>query len=519
MNSSENPLNRRKFLRQSACSALGLTGMVNTLAHLKLLQAAIAQSPPPSGYKALVVLFLFGGNDSNNMLIPQMDHAEYNNYKTARGILKIFDPNDSTKGPTDPTSIRLENFTGGTSRQYGVHPSMQPLADMYNAGDLAFVANTGTLCEPLLTQADYRGGVKDRPPQLFSHSDQQLQWQSSLPDRPFTTGWGGRIADLLHEGHSGDKVSLSISLSGINSLEVGSRVETIQYGVSPSGAIPLAGYGNSYASALSNVNDPLSYNNTYHGKRLRAFDDVMRFTHAHLLEQGYNDVVKRARANEGVIGAALLDAGTTPTGFGQTYDQIFQTPGSNPATTTTLAGQLKMIAKLIAGSSQLGNTRQIFFCSVNGYDTHQSQLSSHAALMKELAEGLAAFKVALNALNVYDKVLTMTHSDFTRTLTPNGTDTTGSGSDHGWGGHQIVMGGDVIGKKVYGTFPSLALNTGRDVDITNGRGRWIPTTSVDQYAAVAAKWFGADTSLSTIFPNLYRFPSITDSAANLGFIV
>jgi uncharacterized protein (DUF1501 family) len=514
MSTSDNSLNRRKFVRQSACGALGLTGMVNTIAHLKLLNAAIAQSPPPTGYKALVVLFLFGGNDSNNTLIPQMDHAEYTNYKNARGILKIFDPTDSAKGVDDPASISLGNADNSTSRLYGIHPSMQPVADMYNAGDLAFVANTGTLTEALDTQADYRNGLKLKPPQLFSHSDQQLQWQSSVPDRPFTTGWGGRIADLLHESYSSNQVSMSISLSGINSLEVGNEV--VQYAVSPTGAISLAGYGTNYASALTDINNPLSYNATYHGKRLKAFDDVMRFTHAHLLEQGYNDVVGRARKNESLIGQALTDAGTAPTGSAQTYDQIFYTPGTT--TTTSLAGQLKMIAKLIAGSSKLGNTRQIFFCSVGGYDTHQSQLSAHATLMTELANGLGAFKTALTALNVYDSVLTMTHSDFTRTLTPNGTDTTGSGSDHGWGGHQIVMGGGVNGKRIYGSFPTLTLNTGRDVDIANGRGRWIPTTSVDQYAAVAANWFGAGGSLSTIFPNLSRFRSITDPLANLAYI-
>lgn len=514
MKNSANPLNRRQFVRQSACAALGLTGMVNTLAHLKLINAALAQSAPPD-YKALVVLFLFGGNDSNNMLMPQMSHAEYNNYKSARGILKIFDPADPAKLATDPASIALTSPDG----DFGVHPNMNPIAGLFNSGDLAFVANTGSLSYPI-TRAQYIAGSVPKPPQLFSHSDQQLQWQSSLPDRPFTTGWGGRVADLLSVPSSGS-VSMSVSLSGINSLQVGNDVA--QYAVSSSGAISFAGYDSTGPGAYDlALNTDGTYTTSYHGKRFQAFEDVMRYTHTHLLEEGYNDVVRRARANEGLIGAALTAAAAS----GVNFDTMF--PDRNATTTgvqnTSLDLQLKMIAKLIAGRTALGNSRQIFFCSVGGYDTHQNQLSAHATLMTELSDALKSFKDTMVALGVHDNVLTVTHSDFTRTLTPNGTDTA-AGSDHGWGGHQIVMGGAVktkagggaTGGRIYGTFPSLVVGNNQDVDAN--RGRWIPTSSVDQYAAVAAKWLGvSSTALATIFPNLGRFPDPFLASTNLAYV-
>ena len=193
------------------------------------------------------------------------------------------------------------------------------------------------------------------------------------------------------------------------------------------------------------------------------------------------------------------------------FDTIFASAA------TSLGDQLKMIAKLIAGRSALGNNRQIFFCQVSGYDTHQVQLSSHASLMTELSNALKAFYDTTVALGVDGAVTTFTMSDFNRTFTPNGTDTTG-GSDHAWGGHAIAMGGSVFGKKLYGAFPSLKLGTNNDTD--KNRGRWIPTTSVDQYSAVLAKWFGVDSnSMSAIFPNLPRFDDpLTSSTANLNFM-
>jgi len=491
-------LSRRAFLRQSACAALGVTGMVNTLAHLTLTRAALAQGFTGGDYKALVVLFLYGGNDSNNMLIPRMGHPAYTNYKTHRGVLGILDSSDPAYVAGNAASIPL----AGQGAAYGVHPSLGPLQQLFDAGELSFVANVGSLAFPV-TRAEYISGSVPLPPQLFSHSDQQIQWQSSIPDKPFQFGWGGRTADLLKQkGYAGSKVSMSITISGINSLQVGSDV--IQYTVSPAGAVSLAGYGANYGSGR-NPDGTYMNNNTAH--RLKAFDEITAYTHQHLLEEGYDQVMRRAMANEAVVG----DAFTAAAAAGADLDTIFA------GATSSLGSQLKTIAKLIAGRTSLDNRRQIFFCSVGGYDTHLDQITSQAGLFSELGSSLKAFSDALIALGVNDKVLTVSHSDFTRTFTPNSTDPSKAGSDHGWGGHHIVMGGPVVGGKIFGTFPSLKI--GMDQDAGNDRGRWIPTTAVDQYAAVAARWLGVEGSaLSTIFPNLHRFDDPFGATANLNYV-
>lgn len=498
-------VSRREFVRQSACAALGVSGMVNTLAHLTLMNSALGQTSLPNDYKALVVLFLFGGNDSNNTLIPRLGHSAYADYKTGRGVLSIYDPADPALPAGAQTSIPITTTAGN----YGIHPSMQPVADLFNAGDLAFVANVGSLTYPI-TRDQFLAKSVAVPPQLFSHSDQQIQWQSSVPDRPFSNGWGGRVADLLlGSGYGGSAVSMSVTLAGINSLQMGDDV--VQYAVGTNGAISLSGYaGGSPSTPYGNaLNTDGTYKTTTQGKRLKAFEDIMRFTHQHLLEDGYNEVVRRARSNEALIGSAL----TAAAGTGVNFDTIFTNANAN----TSLGQQLKMIARLIGGRSAIGNKRQIFFCSAGGFDTHQDQRNAHSNLMGELARSLKAFNDAMVALGTNDNVLTVTHSDFTRTLTPNGTDINTAGSDHGWGGHQIVMGGAVNGGNIFGTFPSLKVNADQDVD--RNRGRWIPTSSVDQYAAVAARWLGVPSAaLPTIFPNLGRFNDPFGSSANLSFV-
>lgn len=490
-------ISRRTFVRQSACAALGITGVVNTLSHLMLTRAALAQTNF-TDYRALVVLFLYGGNDSNNMLLPRIGHAAYENYKAHRGVLRILDSTDSDYVAGDPASIPLSGVP------YAVHPSLQPVADLFGAGELAFVANTGTLAFPI-TREEYISGSVPIPPQLFSHSDQQVEWQSSIPDKPFQTGWGGRVADLLaSQGYSGDKVSMSVTISGINSLQVGEDV--VQYTVSPNGAVALAGYGSGstpYSQAL-NADGSYKANNT--GRRLQAFDQIHDYARNNLYEEAYADVVKRARSNEAVVTTAFTAAAQS----GVDLDNIFASAD------TTLGNQLKTIAKLIAGREAVGNRRQIFFSSIGGFDTHADQLESQAGLMTELGGALKAFSNAMIALGQNENVVLLTHSDFTRTFTPNGTDSL-AGSDHGWGGHHIVLGGPVAGGKVYGFFPSLRI--GADQDVDRDRGRWIPTTSVDQYAAVASRWLGVDSnSLAAIFPNLHRFDDPFGASANLNFL-
>lgn len=508
--SSSSFLTRRDFLGKSACSTMALTGIIDTIAHLKLMQGALAQSGGSGGYKALVVLFLFGGNDSNNTLIPRIGHSQYDNYKDARGILGIVDdqhlgdPIPNTNATYDFASLPLTGT--GLSEPHGIHYAMPEVQGLFDNQKLSFVRNVGTLSHPI-TRSDYFNSKHLLPPQLFSHSDQQIQWQSSISDQPFRTGWGGRAADELLS-HQGSDVSLSISLAGINSLQVGNS--TSQYAVTSSGAIPLTGYGTDYSSAL---NPDGTYKTGVHGRRLQAFDEITEYVHAHLLEDGYDEVVRTSRANEEVVNAAVAASDQT------TIDNAFAAVSA----TSGLANQLKMIAKLISGRGTIGNSRQIFFCSAGGYDTHRNQMGyynsqgnlvpgAHANLMEDLSKALAGFQGAMDGIGDTDNVLTITHSDFTRTLTPNGSSVSGDGSDHGWGGHHIVMGGPVDGGKVFGEFPELVVDGNYDAGTT--RGRWLPTTSVDQYSAVAANWLGVP-DLGTIFPNLSRFDDPFDPNASI----
>ena len=487
-----NPIRRRDFFRQSACAALGVTGVVNTLANLRLVTAAMAQNIPSNDYRALVCLFLNGGNDSNNLLVPRSGEFR-NDYETGRGILQI--PSDQLH-PIQPLN---------DGREFGLHPNAAPLQETFNDGKLAFVCNVGSLAYPIATREDYIKKTVPLPPQLFSHSDQQTQWQSSVPDQPFQSGWGGRIADLLNASTNPDsKVSMSISLSGINSFQIGTAGDVTQFVTTPNGVAGLSGYGKNYKNAL---NADGTYKRNDPGKRLKAFEEIMNLTHANLMEDAYNNVVRRARDAEGTVGATLQTAANS----GIEFDELFINAQSN------LGDQLKNVAKLIAGRSALGNRRQIFFCRVGGYDTHQSQMPSHANLTAELANAMRAFYQTTQSMGMQDNITTFTCSDFARTFTPNGTDAN-AGADHAWGGHAMVMGGAVKGQRLYGRFPQLLIGTGDDAG--KNRGRWIPTTSVDQYAAVLARWFGVDSnSMEAIFPNLPRFDDpLTSSRPNMDFM-
>ncbi|MFM7182637.1 MAG: DUF1501 domain-containing protein [Verrucomicrobiales bacterium] len=513
---------RRDFLRQTSCAALGVTGLVNALAHLRLMTAAMAQGAPGGGYKALVFLFKNGGNDSNNMIAPSAapgDSPARADYEAGRGVLAL--PSASLHPLNIPTTCRAFNqYYAGQIQPLGFHPSAEALASLFNQNKLAVVANVGTLAFPVPSRAAYSSGQITLPSQLFSHSDQQMQWQSSLPDRPFTSGWGGRAADLLHGSYnspSASKVSMSISLAGVNSFQIGTGGDVVQYVVQPSGTVNLAGYGTNYVNAL---NPDGSYKTTDTGKRFKAFEDVMRLTHDNLHEEEYNRILRRARATEGIIGSALEVTAIPATS--STLDTTLDTHFAQAK--HSLGDQLKMVARLIAGRSLLGNQRQIFFVQVGGYDTHQNMLASHANLMSELSTGMKAFHDALNSpeVNAWNEVVTFTASDFNRTFTPNNTDPSKAGSDHAWGGHALVMGGAVQGGNLYGQFPILKTgNATGSIDAGNsGRGRWIPGTSVDQYCAHMARWLGVGSNeLAAIFPNLPRFDDpFTSSTANLNFL-
>ena len=377
---------------------------------------------------------------------------------------------------------------------YGLHPACPELVTLFGEGKLAPLFNVGTLVFPM-TSAQYKAGILQKPPQLFSHADQVTQWQTSIPDQPPLTGWGGRCADLLAQ--PSDLISLSVSLAGANTFEVGNIVS--QYSVSTSGAIALTGVSGTRQTALTNILG-LPYPNL----QAQAYAKVAQ----HSIQTG-------ALLNNAIATTSAANYWTTP------FPGTITVPTSPPPNTFTsgLGSQLKMIARMIEAGNRsalaggFGMKRQIFFCSVGGYDLHTGQtpgpggttVGAHANLFAEISQCMYAFQRAMEQLGLSNNVTSFTASDFGRTFPSNG-----QGSDHGWGSHHLIMGGAVNGQRTYGKFPTLAVNGPDDTST----GRWIPTTAIDQYFATLATWFGVDNSnLSTVFPNLGRFAS-----PNLGFV-
>jgi uncharacterized protein (DUF1501 family) len=449
---------RREFIRQAACSAVGYGAVVSTVLDLHTINA-LAQT---SGYKALVCLFLYGGNDAGNMVVPT--GAGYAAYQSGRGVIALPEIGLLPIAPS-----------GGDGRTWALHPSMNEVRDLFEQRQLAVVCNVGTLVEPV-TREGYRTRRAKLPPQLFSHSDQQVQWQTSVPDSPARIGWGGRTADLLRSLNGNAKVSMSISLAGTNTFQVGRDV--FQYQVTSGGSISLSEY---------RPETPVSTSDSY--RQSRAIDAILARTHANVFENAYRQTVRGAIDADRLLVSSLSAS----------------TPVSTVFPTTSLGRQLNMIARLIKIRQTLGHQRQIFFCSAGGYDTHGTQLTDQARLLGELSDALGAFHAATVELGVAGDVTTFTGSDFGRTYQTNG-----AGSDHGWGSHHLVMGGAVRGGTFYGRMPELAVNGPDDTS----QGRWIPQVSVDEYSATLARWFGvSDGDLPLVLPNIGRF-----ATRNLGFL-
>lgn len=491
---------RRDFLRQAACAAVGTLSAKATLRDLWLIKTGAGQEAF-TDYKALICVFMAGGNDSNNLVIPI--GADYATYASIRQNLAL-----PAAAVLPLTSLNPDG------RDYALHPSCQELATLFGEQKAALLFNAGPLVQPM-TRAQYQNKSVPKPPQLFSHSDQVTHWQTSLPDQPPKSGWGGRIADLLHPYQyelldgvptaNSAKISLCTSLAGANTFEVGNQFA--QFHVSTSGAVTLGGVT---------------------GSRLQAVKDILSLNTANLQRNAYADVTKRAIEIGDTLNAAVApyldptDASYTsqnnaaPWRWQTGLSGIYTSGQVGGFPNTSLGRQLKMIARMIAGRTPLAMQRQIFFAQVGGYDTHTAQVGSgtaptdttvgsHANLLNELSEALYAFQRAMEQLTLGNKVTTFTASDFGRTFPTNG-----QGSDHGWGSHHLIVGGAVRGGRTFGTFPTLAVNGPDDTST----GRWIPTSSVDEYSATLAKWFGvAESNLGTVFPNLGRF-----AKPDLGFM-
>ncbi len=547
--------NRRDFLVQTGCAGLGITSAVNTLAHMQLMGTAAAQGAG-NDYKALVCIFLNGGYDSNNLLIPVAGTAR-TQYDSGRGVpvyaggsggiaIPLADINAAGTQitPDNPASDYeyASGYLGG--QNMAVHPGAYHLKSMFDAGDLSFVTNVGTLSQPSVTRANFSSlPPSQKPPQLFSHSDQQVQWQSSIPDQPFKSGWGGRMSDLLDPIHNTDPDALAmmVSINGFNSFQVGLSQQP--YVMGSGGVTSFSGYGTNYTNGLLTLGkqpytgyDPFKWPGTTGsnyktgtGWRLAALEQLVGMSHANLFDSAGAKVSRSARVTEGLVGGALAvtDAGGGLTTLDDHFTNAFSGTGIN-GLTNGFAAQLRTAARLIVGSTALSNKRQIFFVQLGGWDTHTSQIpvttagdaartdQGYYSLMLQLTCAMKGFRDALIANSMWDSTLAFTASDFTRTFTPNKTDATG-GSDHGWGGHMMVMGGAVNGKRIFGQYPNLTVNGG--IDVQGNRGRWIPTTSVDQYAAVIAKWFGVPADkMASIFPNLSRFNDPFNPATRLQFL-
>ena len=476
-------LSRRQFIGSACCAAVGSVGILSTLSSLRLMAAAANAGNGPqlptvssaigSDYKALVCLFLNGGNDANNLIIPM--GSGYAAYAAARSNLAL--------PQTGILPIALKNNSDG--RSWGLHAAVPELQNLYNSGKAAFVANVGTLVEPT-TKDQYTKGTVRLPPQLFSHNDQQVQWQHSVPDKPTATGWGGRIADLLYAFNTSNDVSMSISLAGKNTFEVGNIIT--QYAVSTSGASTLVG---STSSATSTD-----------GVRFKAQKDLFAASQPGLIDAAFGGASADAVTSAELLNTVLQSSPALSTVF----------PNITGTPINSASQQLRMVARLIAASPALGLKRQVFFVQLGGWDTHAAQLSdadptsgTHAGLLAQISQAVNAFYNATIELGIANQVTLFTASDFGRTYRSNG-----DGSDHGWGNHQFMVGGAVKGGDIYGKMPTLTIGGPDDT----GLGRWIPTTSVDEYAATLATWFGVSaTDLPTVLPNIGRF-----AKPNLGFL-
>jgi uncharacterized protein (DUF1501 family) len=451
---------RRRFLRHAG--ALSAAGLASRLGVLDLVARANAQQT--SDYKALVCVFLFGGNDGNNTIIP-IDSGGYAQYAAVRPVASGINLAQASLLPIQPVNL-------GTP--YGLHPALPELKALFDQRKLAVLANVGTLLQPT-TKAQYAAGL--RPQSLYSHADQQAQWQSSVSSSASATGWGGRIADQVAAMNAATGFPVVTSLDGTVLFTIGSAAPPLA--IPATGSFALSGY--TTASAANTA-------------RLSALQQLLALPSANALVNAANDIGSQAYNLSATVNPIIGNANST-------VAPLF----ANLKTGT--ANQLFQVAKMIEARAATGARRQVFFVQLGSFDTHGDQINRQQALFAELSPALKAFYDATSALGVGGQVTTFTLSDFGRTFQP----ASGGGTDHAWGSHHFIIGDAVQGGAFYGDYPQLALGGPSDAE---SEGRWLPTTSVDQYGATLAQWFGvAPADLGTVFPNLKSF-----TAPTLGFL-
>jgi uncharacterized protein (DUF1501 family) len=446
---------RREFLRRA--SAFGTLGAAAPLAlNIAAISSAAAQAAG-NDYRALVCIFLFGGNDNHNTVVPY-DTASYNQYAAIRGSIAL------NRADLASTVITPAN-TWSNGRQMALNPALLPLKTLFDQGKLSVAMNVGPLLGEGLTLAEYKAG-QGNPPKLFSHNDQQSVWQSSLAEGA-ASGWGGRMADLFAADNGQSSVFTTISAAGNAVFMSGKNVS--QYQVGPNGSVQINPVFGSSAST-------------------EAMKRILQRSSTHLFEETHAAIARRSIASDVLVRSAL--AGVPEPSF---------SPGP-------LADQLKIVARLIGARQTLGVKRQVFFVSLGGFDTHDDLAENHPILLGSVAAAMRDFNAAMVAMGVDKSVTTFTGSDFGRTLANNG-----DGSDHGWGSHHFVMGGAVKPKSWFGKLPNISVV---ESDDNVGGGRLLPAIGVDQYGATLARWMGVpDNQMSTVFPNIVNY-----SVRDLGFM-
>jgi uncharacterized protein (DUF1501 family) len=496
-------LSRRQFIGQASCAAVGSTAILSTLLNLRLAGSAAAQSlpadPNTDDYRALVCLFFAGGQDSYNMLMPcGTEHAAY---VTTRG--GVHDDTANPGGLALPQNQILSLANSGML--LGLHPSMTGLHSLYSQGKLAMVANVGTLAERI-TKAQYGASGTKLPRGLYSHSDQQQQWHTSVPTESRGIGWAGLAADLLHSTNNDGRISMSFSLAGNNVWQSGNSLFPYSVSASASSATTTGGvtsYTHTGGSiALSDYNNTTIGSTSRTATRTAAVNSLLGLQYQNLLDRTFSQNIRDSVDNSAFYGASLpptAGVGSLVTKFpgetGYSSDPSY-VPNQDPA--RSLAAQLKMIVRTVAARQTLGLKRQTFFVNYGGWDHHDEVVDTQARMLDVVSRCLVSFYAALDELGSQNQVTLFTASDFGRTLTSNG-----NGSDHAWGGNHFVLGGAVNGGLVYGAYPDLSL-TGSSV--VTSRGVTIPSLSVDEYFAELALWFGvAPGDLGAVIPRLGNF--------------
>ncbi len=483
-------MNRRAFLKQTGCAAMGATTLLSTLTSLGSVNGAIghkrfSKTDLGEDYKALVCVLLAGGLDSYNLLIPNgtVDNG-YNDYATTRADLAI--PQSSILPLNNTSSTGFRGISGNYG-SFGVHPAMGGLKDLYNNGKLAFMANVGTLVQPVMNATEFSSGQKKLPEGIYSHSDQIMQWQTSVPQSRKALGVGGRIADLLNGSNANNQISMNISLGGKNVFQTGESIS--EYSISNNlsantvglDLVPSSWWGNS--GMISDL-------------RNSAIDSLISDTYANLLQQTYATGSKNAASSFDVFRNALKKIPNFATQF----------PNSS------LGNDLAAVAKVISVRNSLGAKRQIFFVTLGGWDMHDNLITGLNQRLPMVNSALKAFYDATVELGIAENVTTFTISDFARTITSNG-----MGSDHAWGGNSIVMGGSVNGGKIYGAYPSMNLNN--NSQNVSFRGNFIPSVSTDELYAEMALWYGVSPAdLCYVLPNIGNFYAYAQGNYPIGFM-